>query len=121
MCVPQTPRLFFYKKNLILDAGNSGTLGRCVLGSLVRSPYKIKLTGDPSLSKRDFNRIAEPLKKFGVNFYPKNKRTLPLYIQGTDFLRPIKYYESKGSDICDHWMKLSSTKLYEKRAYRENF
>ena len=28
-----------------------------------------------------------------------------------------KYYESKGSDICDHWMKLSSTKLYENKTY----
>ena len=88
---------FNYKKNLTLNAGNSGTLGRLILALLIRSPYKIKLMGDRSLSRRDFSRVIEPLKKFGVNFYPKNKKTLPLYIQGTDFLRPIKYYESKGS------------------------
>ena len=88
---------FNYKKNLTLNLGNSGTLGRLILALLIRSPYKIKLIGDRSLSKRDFSRVIEPLKKFGVNFYPKNKRTLPLYIRGTDFLRPIKYYESKGS------------------------
>jgi len=88
---------FNYKKNLTLNAGNSGTLGRLILALLIRSPYKIKLMGDRSLSRRDFSRVIEPLKKFGVNFYPKNKKTLPLYIRGTDFLRPIKYYESKGS------------------------
>ena len=88
---------FNYKKNLTLNAGNSGTLGRLILALLIRSPYKIKLIGDRSLSRRDFSRVIEPLKKFGVNFYPKNKKTLPLYIRGTDFLRPIKYYESKGS------------------------
>ena len=88
---------FNYKKNLTLNLGNSGTLGRLILALLIRSPYKIKLIGDRSLSKRDFSRVIEPLKKFGVNFYPKNKKTLPLYIRGTDFLRPIKYYESKGS------------------------
>jgi len=88
---------FNYKKNLTLNVGNSGTLGRLILALLIRSPYKIKLIGDRSLSRRDFSRVIEPLKKFGVNFYPKNKRTLPLYIRGTDFLRPIKYYESKGS------------------------
>ncbi len=88
---------FNYKKNLTLNLGNSGTLGRLILALLIRSPYKIKLIGDRSLSRRDFSRVIEPLKKFGVNFYPKNKRTLPLYIRGTDFLRPIKYYESKGS------------------------
>jgi len=88
---------FRYKKNLILNAGNSGTLARLIIGLLVRSPYKIKIIGDNSLSKRDFLRIIKPLKKFGLNFYPKNKTTLPLYIQGNDYLRPIKYHEDKGS------------------------
>ena len=88
---------FNYKKNLTLNVGNSATLGRLILALLIRSPYKIKLIGDRSSSRRDFSRVIEPLKKFGVNFYPKNKKTLPLYIRGTDFLRPIKYYESKGS------------------------
>ena len=88
---------FNYKKNLTLNVGNSATLGRLILALLIRSPYKIKLIGDRSLSRRDFSRVIEPLKKFGVNFYPKNKKTLPLYIRGTDFLRPIKYCESKGS------------------------
>ena len=88
---------FNYKKNLTLNVGNSATLGRLILALLIRSPYKIKLIGDRSLSRRDFSRVIEPLKKFGANFYPKNKKTLPLYIRGTDFLRPIKYYESKGS------------------------
>ena len=88
---------FFYKKNLILDAGNSGTLGRCVLGSLVRSPYKIKLTGDPSLSKRDFSRVIKPLQEFGATFYPKGKKTLPIYIKGTNFVRPINFQDDIGS------------------------
>ena len=45
---------FNYKKNLILDAGNSGTLARLILGLLVHSKIKIKIKGDKSLSKRDF-------------------------------------------------------------------
>ena len=32
---------FNYKKNLILDAGNSGTLGRLIMGLL--TPLRIKL------------------------------------------------------------------------------
>ena len=54
---------FRYKNNLVLNAGNSGTLGRLILGLLVHSPKKIKLIGDRSLSKRDFSRVTEPLKK----------------------------------------------------------
>ena len=88
---------FKFKKGIIINAGNSGTLGRLILALLIRSPHKIKLKGDKSLSKRDFSRVINPLKEFGANFFPKNKNTLPLYIQGTEFLRPIKYYEKIGS------------------------
>ena len=88
---------FDYKKNLILNAGNSGTLGRLILALLIRSPFKIKLIGDRSLSKRDFSRVTKPLKKFGAHFYPKNKNTLPIYIKGGQSIKPIKYYEKKGS------------------------
>ena len=45
---------FDYKKNISIDAGNSGTFARLILGLLVKSPYAIKLIGDKSLSKRDF-------------------------------------------------------------------
>ncbi len=88
---------FRYKKNLTIDAGNSGTFGRLILALLIKSPYKIKLIGDKSLSRRDFSRVINPLKEFGATFYPKNKFTLPVYIRGTDFVRPIKYFEKKGS------------------------
>jgi len=33
---------FKYKKNLTIDAKNSGTLGRLILGLLIKSPKKIK-------------------------------------------------------------------------------
>ena len=88
---------FNYKKNLTLNAGNSGTLGRLILALLIRSPFKIKLIGDRSLSKRDFSRVINPLKKFGANFYPKDKGTLPIFIKGGESIKPIKYYETKGS------------------------
>lgn len=91
---------FKYKKNLILNAGNSGTLGRLILGLLVKSPFKIKLIGDKSLSKRDFSRVIIPLKKFGAEFFPKNKSTLPILIKGSNTLKPINYYEKKGSAQC---------------------
>ena len=57
-----------YKKDITLNAGNSGTLGRLILGLLVHSNNKIKLIGDKSLSKRDFLRITKPLEKFGAKF-----------------------------------------------------
>ena len=64
---------FKYKKNLTINAKNSGTLGRLILGLLIKSPQKIKLTGDKSLSKRDFSRVTLPLERFGAKFYYKKK------------------------------------------------
>ena len=90
---------FDYKKNLTLNAGNSGTLGRLIMGLLIHSKEKIKITGDKSLSKRDFMRIVNPLKKFGAKFKTK-KGKLPISITGTNHPKPIKYFEKLGSAQC---------------------
>ena len=96
-----------YKKNLTLDAGNSGTLGRLLLGLLIHSKKKIKLIGDKSLSKRDFSRVTKPLKKFGAKFYSNNK-SLPLSIMGTEDATPINYFENKGSAQCKSSIMLAA-------------
>ena len=91
---------FKYKKNITLDAGNSGTFARLILGLLVKSPYYIKLIGDKSLSRRDFERVILPLQQIGANFKVNNKKTLPLKIIGSNFINPIQYFENKGSAQC---------------------
>ena len=91
---------FKYKKNLTIDARNSGTFGRLILGLLIRSPQKVKLIGDKSLSKRDFARVTVPLEKFGAKFYYKIKNKLPLSILGSQSAKGIKYLEDKGSAQC---------------------
>ncbi len=89
-----------YKKNITINAENSGTLGRLIIGLLVNSPYPIKIIGDNSLSKRDFKRISDPLSKFGVKFKLRKNKFLPLIIFGSSKLVPIKYNENKGSAQC---------------------
>ena len=98
---------FDYKKNIVLNAGNSGTLGRLILGLLVHSRTKIKIVGDRSLSKRDFLRVTEPLKKFGATISSK-KGKLPIYINGTNSAKPIKYFENKGSAQCKSSIMLAA-------------
>ena len=88
-----------YKKNLIINAQNSGTLGRLIAGILIDTPYPIKIIGDRSLSKRDFKRIAKPLSKFGASF-KLNNNSLPLLVNGSQKLKPIKYFEKRGSAQC---------------------
>ena len=89
-----------YKKNLTINAENSGTLGRLIMGLLINSPHPIKLIGDKSLSKRDFERISSPLSKFGAKFRLNKNKNLPLTIYGSSNLKPIKYFEKKGSAQC---------------------
>ena len=91
---------FKYKKNITINAKNSGTLARLILGFLINSPYEIKLIGDKSLSQRDFKRISDPLSKFGAKFKLKKNKNLPLKIHGSNKLNSINYYEKKGSAQC---------------------
>ncbi len=85
-------------KNNFLYAGNSGTLARMLFPLLgTQSNIKVKIAGDDSLNKRDMKRIIDPLSKIGCNFYPKNKTTLPLTIEGTSMPLAQKHFERIGS------------------------
>ena len=87
---------FKIKNKTTINAGNSGTLARCILGLLSSSKKKIKLIGDQSLSKRDFSRVIRPLNLFGVDIKSRNG-ILPLELNGSELLRPIRFLENKGS------------------------
>ena len=99
---------FTYKNGLVIDAKNSGTLGRLILGLLIKSTKKIKLIGDKSLSKRDFSRVTVPLKKFGAKFQYKVKNKLPLSIIGSHNTKDIHYLENKGSAQCKSCVMLAA-------------
>ncbi len=98
---------FKYKKKLSLDAGNSGTLGRLIMGLLIHCKNSIKLKGDKSLSRRDFLRVTKPLGEFGAKFYT-NSGKLPIYIKGTDDPSPIRYNETRGSAQCKSAVMLAA-------------
>jgi 3-phosphoshikimate 1-carboxyvinyltransferase len=89
-----------YKKNILINSGNSGTLGRLILGLIINTPHPIKLIGDKSLSNRDFKRISDPLSNFGASFNLKKNKHLPLKISGSSKLKPIKYVDNRGSAQC---------------------
>ena len=98
---------FNYKKKLLLYAGNSGTLSRLIMGLLVHAKNNIKLTGDKSLSKRDFFRVSKPLEKFGAKYFT-NFGKLPIIIKGTNTPLPIIYHETRGSAQCKSAVMLAA-------------
>ena len=100
---------FETERTVTIDAGNSGTLARLILGLLVNVKKLIILKGDSSLSKRDFSRVTNPLKNFGANISSK-KNSLPVKILGSEFLRPIDYIENLGSAQCKSSVMLAAIK-----------
>ena len=107
---------FNIKKNITINAGNSGTLARLILGILINSKKEIKIIGDKSLSKRDFSRVTNPLAIFGANIASNKK--LPVKIKGSEFLRPIIFNERLGSAQCKSSVMLAAIKTPGKTIIR---
>lgn len=55
-----------------LDAGNSGTTSRLLIGLLSACGVEAEIIGDASLSKRPMKRIIDPLTNFGANIESNN-------------------------------------------------
>ena len=106
-----------FKKNLILNAGNSGTTARLLIATLINSNQKIKIVGDKSLQKRDMYRVINPLKKFGAKFKSKNGK-LPIEIEGLKNTRPIFYNENIGSAQCKSAVMIAGLKTSGKTKLR---
>jgi len=85
------------KKITKIYVGNSGTFARLLFGLLSTCSRKFYLYGDQSINKRDFTRVTQPLEKIGAFFYPRNKKTLPLIIEGTNMPLAQKHIENRGS------------------------
>lgn len=82
----------------ILDAGNSGTTLRLMLGLLASHPGRFfTVTGDGSLRSRPMGRVINPLSEMGASIWGRQGNTLaPLAIQGQT-LRPIHYQSPVAS------------------------
>ena len=102
---------YSYRKNLILNAGNSGTTARLLFSILIDSKKKIKITGDKSLKKRDMNRVIKPLSKFGAKF-EDNAGKLPVSIICSKELKPITYLENLGSAQCKSAVMIAALKTF---------
>ena len=76
----------------VLDAGNSGTTLRLMLGILASHPDRFfTITGDDSLRSRPMGRVVKPLTMMGAQIWGRRDNTLaPLAVRGQS-LKPIHY------------------------------
>jgi 3-phosphoshikimate 1-carboxyvinyltransferase len=82
----------------VLDAGNSGTTMRLMLGLLASHPGRFyTVTGDSSLRSRPMSRVVKPLQQMGAQIWGRKGNTLaPLAIQG-QALQAIHYHSPIAS------------------------
>jgi 3-phosphoshikimate 1-carboxyvinyltransferase len=82
----------------VLNAGNSGTTLRLMLGLLASHPERFfTVTGDHSLCSRPMSRVIKPLQEMGAQIWGRKNNTLaPLAIQG-QALKPIHYHSPIAS------------------------
>lgn len=82
----------------VLNAGNSGTTMRLMLGVLAsQDNCFFTITGDRSLRSRPMSRVVEPLTQMGAEIWGRqNNKLAPLAIYGRK-LRPIHYHSPVAS------------------------
>lgn len=75
-----------------LDCGNSGTTMRLMSGLLAAQPFRSRLIGDESLSRRPMRRVMDPLTLMGAKLETEGAGDCPpLVINGSASLRGIEY------------------------------
>ncbi|WP_319419453.1 3-phosphoshikimate 1-carboxyvinyltransferase [Pleurocapsa sp. FMAR1] len=82
----------------ILDAGNSGTTMRLMLGLLASHPDRLfTVTGDNSLRSRPMSRVIKPLEQMGASIWGRKSNSLaPLAVKGQQ-LKPTHYHSPIAS------------------------
>ena len=74
-----------------IDCGNSGTTMRLLSGILAAQPFRSRLVGDASLSKRPMKRVMQPLAQMGARITAEGgDGRAPLVIEGGE-LQGIAY------------------------------
>lgn len=81
----------------VLDAGNSGTTMRLMLGILAsHSDRFFTVTGDASLRSRPMRRVIDPLRQMGAQIWHRQGGFAPIAVQGQR-LQPIRYHSPIAS------------------------
>ncbi|RUM29177.1 MAG: 3-phosphoshikimate 1-carboxyvinyltransferase [Aquifex sp.] len=81
----------------VLDAKNSGTTARIIMGVLSTQPFFSVLTGDESLRNRPMLRVVEPLREMGADIDGREEgNKLPVAIRGGN-LKGISHFNKRSS------------------------
>ncbi len=105
----------------ILDAGNSGTTLRLLLGLTAPQNFFVTFTGDKSLTQRPMARVIKPLTEMGAKIFGRNEnKNLPISVlnsgkklRGIFYQMPVASAQVKSAIIFSALFADSSTKIIE--------
>ena len=116
----------FEEPSNVLNAENSGTTMRFLLGALSVTPFLSVITGDDSLRNRPIGRIVEPLTLMGANIVGRNNNTrAPLAITGgslvgIEYEMPVASAQLKSSLMIASLFASEKTTIHQPAKSRDH-
>lgn len=112
----------------ILNAGNSGTTLRLLLGLLAPQKFTATFTGDSSLRRRPMARVIKPLIEMGASIVGRNdNRNLPITVlksqsqlRGITYKMPVASAQVKSAIILASLYADSPTTIIEPYPSRDH-
>lgn len=112
--------------NQLLDAGNSGTTMRLVLGILAGRPFTSEITGDASLNRRPMERVMGPLRQMGAQIQGAEGSEFPPIkvhgqkLTGITYEMPIASAQVKSAILFAALQAEGTTTIIEKEKSRNH-
>ncbi len=109
-----------------LDAGNSGTTMRLVLGILAGCPFTSEIAGDASLNRRPMERVMKPLREMGADLQGTAEAEFPPLkvtgntLHGIEYHMPIASAQVKSAILFAALQAEGTTEIIEKEQSRNH-
>lgn len=109
----------------IIDAGNSGTTSRLLMGLLSAQSFSSSITGDKYLRKRPMARVIKPLSLMGANIEAVDDSRLPVTIIGSkltgiSYKMPVASAQVKSSILLAGLYAQGETEVIEPMHTRDH-
>lgn len=112
----------------VIDAGNSGTTLRLMMGILAPQPFLTTFTGDASLHKRPMARVIAPLRQMGAQIVGRaHNRLLPITVmpsdqplQGISYEMPVASAQVKSAVLLAGMYADGATSIIEPYTSRDH-
>ncbi|HGF7301720.1 TPA: 3-phosphoshikimate 1-carboxyvinyltransferase [Enterococcus hirae] len=109
-----------------LEAGNSGTTMRLVLGILAGCPFTSEIAGDASLNRRPMERVMKPLREMGADLQGTAEAEFPPLkvtgntLHGIEYHMPIASAQVKSAILFAALQAEGTTEIIEKEQSRNH-